>query len=341
MNRLRVVIGVLLVLHGLAHASAGMWATDIGGQALVTVLWEGATLGFMAAGAGLIGLGVFQGAWKFLIVFAAANSLALLLLYGHPLFFLGIAADLAFLGVALVLPFRPPSMVEGGWVKAARAASIGLMLYTGTVIALRPWYSSWGTTRSERQMVMIGDPPIGKSHYRIDHAITIDAPVDSIWPWMVQIGQDRGGFYSYDWLERAFGADIRNADVIVPAWQTREVGDTIHAVQRDYLNGAFNRTLAWRISELVPGRAMVLEKWGAFVIEPIDEHRTRLHIRTRGDGTPSVSGIALSPISLLTLEPAHFIMERGMMLGIKRRAESTVQTQQRKDFPYTQPPTSP
>ena len=339
MIKRRVVIGVLLILHGLAHASAGMWATDIGGQTLVTVLWEGATLGFMAAGIGMLGVRLFQRIWKLLVVFAAVNSLMLLLLYGHPLFILGIAADFVFLGIAIVVHLRAPE-VERKWVRALRVIAVALMLYTGSIIALRPWYSSWGTTRSERQMVMIGDPPLGESHYRIDHAITIDAPVDSVWPWMAQLGQDRAGFYSYDWLERAFGADIRNADVVVSAWQKREAGDTIHAVQRDYLNGAFNRALGWRISEIIPGRAMVLEKWGAFVLEPIDARKTRLHIRTRGDGIPSVTGIALSPVSLLTLEPAHFIMERGMMLGIKRRSESAGQPT-RTGNPYNQAPTSP
>ena len=255
MTKLRVAIGVLLILHGLAHASAGMWATDIGGQTLVTVLWEGATLGFMAAGAGILGVAVFQRVWKFLILFAALNSLALLLLYGHPLFILGIAADFVFLAIAVVYPRGGQSAAGGRWMSVMRVLSVLLMLYTGSVIALRPWYSSWGTTRSERQMVMIGDPPLGESHYRIDHAITIDAPVDSVWPWMAQIGQDRAGFYSYDWLERAFGAEIRNANAIVPAWQKRAAGDTIHAVQGDYLGGLFNRALGWRISELVPGRA--------------------------------------------------------------------------------------
>ena len=341
MTRLRVVIGVLLILHGLAHASAGMWATDIGGQALVTVLWEGATLGFMAAGAGMMGVAVFERVWKFLVVFAAVNSLALLLVYGHPLFILGIAADFAFLAIAVVhRTGGAQSTGAGRLVRAMRVIAVLLTLYTGSVIALRPWYSSWGTTRSERQMVMIGDPPLGQSHYRIDHAITIDSPVESVWPWMAQIGQDRAGFYSYDWLERAFGAHIRNANVTVPEWQNRAVGDTIHAVQRAYLGGVFNRTLGWRISELVPGRAMVLEEWGAFVLEPIDAHHTRLHIRTRGDGIPSVAGIAISPISLLTLEPAHFIMERGMMLGIKHRAESS-RRDPRTGIPYNPPPTSP
>lgn len=324
MTKLRSLMGVLLIMHGLAHASAGMWATDIGGQRLVTFLWEIATLGFMAAGAGLIGIDLFHRHWKTLTAIASVSSLALLLLYGHPLFVVGIAADFTVMGAALLLTrITSPLPPVPKRSTPLKVILIAIIAYTGTVIALRPWYSSWGTTRSERQMVMIGDPPLGESHFRIDHAVTINAPVDSVWPWLAQIGQDRGGFYSYDWLERAFGADIRNASAIVPAWQTRNVGEKVRVVQPTFLGGILGRDLGWKITQVEPGRALVLEDWGAFVVDPIDARSSRLHIRTRGPGIPTVAGIALSPISLLTFEPAHFIMERGMLLGIKKRAEST------------------
>jgi hypothetical protein len=317
------MMGVLLILHGLAHASAGMWATDIGGQKLVTILWEIATLGFMAAGAGLIGIDLFHRHWKTLTAIASVSSLALLLLYGHPLFVVGIAADFTVMGAALLLTrITSPLPPVPKRSLAVHVILMAIIAYVGTLIALRPWYSSWGTTRSERQMVMIGDPPLGESHFRIDHAVTINAPADSVWPWLAQIGQDRGGFYSYDWLERTFGARIHNANAVVPAWQTRNVGDKVRAVQPTFLGGIFGNDVGWKITQLEPGRAIVLENWGAFVVEPIDAKSSRLHIRTRGPGVPTVAGIALSPISLLTFEPAHFIMERGMLLGIKKRAES-------------------
>ena len=323
MTKLRTMMGVLLILHGLAHASAGMWATDIGGQKLVTLLWEIATLGFMAAGAGLIGIDLFHRHWKTLTAIASVSSLALLLLYGHPLFVVGIAADFTVMGAALLLTrITSPLPPVPKRSLAVHVILMAIIAYVGTLIALRPWYSSWGTTRSERQMVMIGDPPLGESHFRIDHAVTINAPADSVWPWLAQIGQDRGGFYSYDWLERTFGARIHNANAVVPAWQTRNVGDKVRAVQPTFLGGIFGNDVGWKITQLEPGRAIVLENWGAFVVDPIDAKSSRLHIRTRGPGVPTVAGIALSPISLLTLEPAHFIMERGMLLGIKKRAES-------------------
>jgi hypothetical protein len=173
-------------------------------------------------------------------------------------------------------------------------------------------------------MPVIGDPPLGESHYRIDHAITINAPADSVWPWLVQIGQDRGGFYSYDWLERAFGADIHNSDRIVPEWQERRVGDLVRVVQPAYLGGILGDSLGWNIDDIEPGRAIVLHGWGAFVLSPTGPNTTRMHIRTRGAGVPTLSGVALTPVGLLVFEPAHFIMERAMLRGIKARAEKAV-----------------
>ena len=141
-----------------------------------------------------------------------------------------------------------------------------------------------------------------------------------MWPWLVQLGQDRGGFYSYDWLERAFGDDIRNADRIHPEWQTIARGDLVRATQPSYLGGKLG-DLGWKVTDVVPGRALILENWGAFVVRPVNDSTSRLHIRLRGPGAPSLAGVALAPFGLLVFEPAHFIMERGMLLGIRQRAE--------------------
>jgi len=321
MKTVRIVFGVALILHGLAHSSAGMWATDIGGRTLVTVLWEGATAGFIAAGAGLLGVAILRRFWRSLVVVASLSSLALLLLYSHPLFLIGIAADFMVAALALAPAVGGQLTALAPVRQLARVPLTALLVYVAAVIALRPWYSSWGATRSEQQMVMVGDPALGESHYRIDHAVTVHAPADSVWPWLAQIGQDRAGFYSYDWLERALGARIRNADRIVPEWQSRQAGDLVWAVQPDYLGGVFGRNLGWKVKQIEQGRSFVLENWGAFVLEPTENGSTRLHIRTRGAGIPTLSGIAITPLGLLVFEPAHFIMERAMMLGIKQRAE--------------------
>lgn len=325
---MRRLLGIALVLHGLAHASAGMWATDIGGKGLVTILWEGAAVGFISAGAGLVGMPPLHRYWRSLVGIAVVSSLTLLLLYSHPLFLVGIAADFFFAATAIwtLKPLRPHPDFRP-LPRVMQALLLAFTVYVAFVIAVRPWHSSWGTTRSERQMPLIGDPPIGESHYRIDHAITVNAPVDTVWKWLVQIGQDRGGFYSYDWLERLFGARIRNSNAIVPEWQDRKVGDLIPATQPGYLGGLFGDRPGWRVKAMEPGRAIVLENWGAFVLSPIDEKTTRVHIRARGEGIPTLGGIAITPAGLLIFEPAHFIMERGMLRGLKARAERSARRQ--------------
>ena len=83
----------------------------------------------------------------------------------------------------------------------------------------------------------------------------------------------------------------------------------------------FGKEIGWRVAQIVPGRAIVLEGWGAFVLVPVDQHTTRMLIRLRGPGVSSLQSVALSPLGVLVFEPAHFIMERRMLLGIKNRAE--------------------
>ncbi|MEO5590172.1 MAG: hypothetical protein ABIS03_11345, partial [Gemmatimonadaceae bacterium] len=104
-----------------------------------------------------------------------------------------------------------------------------------------------------------------------------------------------------------------------------EVGDPVRVVQPSYLGGVIGKRGAWRVRAIEPGRAIVLENWGAFVLEPMGASTTRLHVRTRGRGEPSPRGILFSPALLLLFEPAHFIMERGMLLGIKQRAEQATE----------------
>jgi hypothetical protein len=180
----------------------------------------------------------------------------------------------------------------------------------------------WGTTSNERAAMLPGDEVIPDARYVMDHAVVIRAPVAEVWPWLAQIGRDRAGFYSYDWLERLFGVDIHNIDVIVPEWQARTVGEVVPATQPGYL-GLIDQPLGWRVLRFEPLHALVLENWGSFVLHAVDSATTVLHVRMRGPGTPGLLAVPLAPIGLLGFEPAHFFMERGMLRGIKRRAENT------------------
>ena len=328
----RIALGLLLVIQGLAHAAAGTWASASVSPWFVTPTWAAAMLGFVAAGLGLLGIVPLRARWRtFLVVGAIGSMLLLGGVLGPPLFALGMAVDLAL--VLTVLEWHPfdtfgrePHVVRHPRLQAvAGALALLFLAFVGAAVLLRPWHTTWGTTPEERRLRLPGDQLVPDARYRMDHAITIAAPADSVWPWLVQVGQDRGGFYSYAWLERLIGDEVTNADRIHPEWQHREVGDLVRAAQPDYLGGMLGSDLGWRVVQIVPGRALVLENWGAFVVRPQDDGTTRLHIRLRGEGRPSLAGVLLGPANLLVFEPAHFVMERGMLRGIKARAGSTCQ----------------
>jgi hypothetical protein len=194
------------------------------------------------------------------------------------------------------------------------------LVWATMVVLWRPISVQWGTTPDERSAVLFGDDGQTLARYRLDHAVTIRAPVDSVWPWLIQIGQDRGGFYSYDWLERLFGVNVHNAAMINPDWQRLETGDFVRATQSTYLGGRLGDP-GWRVTAVAPGRAFVLENWGAFILRPVNDSTTRFYIRTRGDGEASWLSILLGPVNIFVFEPAHFIMQRRMMLGVAERAE--------------------
>ena len=323
----RRAVAVFLILHGLAHATAGIWAATMGNLWLSTMLWAVATIAFLAAGFGLLGVPRLAAWWRRLMIHGAISSLLLLSLYPHRVFGLGIVIDLALIAVAIGSSIPPPRRLDAPspWRRAAsrtgHVLAWGVLVYVAAVVGTRPWYTTWGTTRAERAAPIPHDLFGDSAHYRIDHGVTINAPAEAIWPWLAQIGQDRGGFYSYDRLERLIGDDVRNADRIVPAWQHREVGERVRAAQPGYLGGVFGDEPGWMIAAIRPLRYLALENWGTFVLDPVDSATTRLLIRTRGDGHPTLKRLVAAPAGLLVFEPAHFIMQRRMMLGIKERAE--------------------
>jgi hypothetical protein len=326
-GRWRVSLGILLLLHGFAHANASIWAGQAVPQWISSLFWSVALLGYLGAGLALLNVPLLRGHHRQLMSAATVSSIALLTIIGGSIAFIGVLVDLVFLtivvqwtrlgetGFSAAAASRFPRLVALGHV-----AGLLFFLYAALVVMIHPVYLTWGTTRAERAMVLPGDELVPDARYRVDHGITIRAPADSVWPWLVQLGQDRGGFYSYAWLERLIGDDIRNADRIHPEWQHLKQGDLVRATQPDYLGGRFG-DLGWRVTGLVPGRAIILENWGAFVLHPVDAHTTKFFVRTRGEGTPSLAAVLLGPINAFVFEPAHFIMQRGMMLGVRDRAE--------------------
>jgi hypothetical protein len=95
-------------------------------------------------------------------------------------------------------------------------------------LLMRRWFVRWGATMSDLTRSMAGDALVGDPSYAATMAITIGARPEDIWPWLVQMGYQRGGLYSYDWLDRLFGyLDRRSADAILPELQRLAVGDEI------------------------------------------------------------------------------------------------------------------
>ena len=104
---------------------------------------------------------------------------------------------------------------------------LGAAAALGYQFAAKPWMRGWGATPAEKGRALPGDDLTPKPRIQITQAVTVAAPVEQVWPWLAQIGQDRGGFYSYEWLENLAGCEMRNADRIHPEWQQREVGEPV------------------------------------------------------------------------------------------------------------------
>lgn len=173
-------------------------------------------------------------------------------------------------------------------------AALGTVALIGYAGPLRRWMRSSGARPGEGTTI----EPV--------HAIEVNARPEDVWPWLAQLGQDRGGFYSYEWLENLAGCRMRNADEIHPEWQHREVGEK---VMLHPLNGL-------PVKRFEPGRELALEGWGSFSVEPLGADRCRVVCR----GEPHDSTL-YALYYVLFIELPHFLMERKMLLGIKERAE--------------------
>jgi hypothetical protein len=212
----------------------------------------------------------------------------------------------------------------GKLVEAAVGAStLAVSVLAAYTFLVRPWHLRWGATDEEIEERLPGDEFVPNPENGATHAITINAPVAEVWPWLLQVGQTKGGFYSYTWLENLVGCEMHNADEIVPEWQTLRTGDVV------WLHP---EAPPLPVIFVEPERAIVLGDatdkpeskgigtgtWG-FYLKDVDENTTRLIMRNRWMSKP---GLLSWVGNYILLEPAHFIMERKMMLGIKQRAEA-------------------
>jgi hypothetical protein len=186
-----------------------------------------------------------------------------------------------------------------------------------------PWMLNWGANGSEILGTLPGDEVVRNPMYRATRALTIAAPVEDVWSWIAQLGQDRGGFYSYTWIENMMLADIHNVRTINPDWLTRREGELLPLTSPNYPLGLVQRpekSLGPHVRRFEPNAVMVLEGWGSFVLQPLDGGRTRFIVR---DPTPPMS-LPVKVLWQIFFEPGHFAMEREMMKGIRSRAEGNL-----------------
>jgi len=214
-------------------------------------------------------------------------------------------------------------MLGGGLVVAAAAAVYALLI--------RPWHLRWGADEGEVDLTLPGDDLVPTPRLNATHAVTIQASPSEVWSWLVQIGQGRGGFYSYDWIENMMGLDIHTTNRILNHHQRLEVGDLIPLASDGYalpvaivdpgkvlvLHGDTRIDPQETIPKLNPGDYLSVN-WGFYLFEQ-DNGSTRLVERWRADWNSSFQNTFFYR---LFLEPGAFVMERKMLLGIKHRAEN-------------------
>jgi hypothetical protein len=203
-------------------------------------------------------------------------------------------------------------------MRAKHLVGVGAALAVGAWAGY-PWtwrYSClhWGASAVEVQREMPGDELLPGAPLVTTRAITVEAWPSALWPWLVQMGPGRGGAYTYDWIENLFGLNMHSADRIIPELQDLKVGDTMPLG---------NRGPVMEVAELDPDRAMVVRSqdgnwvWSFGLYSR--GHSTRLVSRNR------IQQSGASPASRLfttyVMEPGSLLMERRMLLGIKKRAE--------------------
>ena len=204
------------------------------------------------------------------------------------------------------------------WMKVFLVLMGLAALAVAAIILLTPSMDHWGATDAEIQATFPGDELVSSPLSFVNHAVTINATSEQIYPWLVQMGADKGALYSYTVLETLIACPQTNADRIHEEWQNLQVGDLVRLCPKD------PGPPPYIVAQIVPNQAIVMGhkengKWvdlWQFVILPQADGSSRLILRTR---TMAVGGF------WDIIHPGVFIMERGLLLGVKERAEGLAQ----------------
>ena len=222
-------------------------------------------------------------------------------------------------------------------VRVVMAGAAGLAAY---MLVIRPWHLKWGATRSEAQGPQPGDAIVERPRIETTRAITIQACAAEVWPWLVQIGYKRAGWYTHDFLHRLVGIagcvddERRSAKRIIPELQDLKVGDVVEIAPG----------MGYVVVGLEPEQALILHmrldsgKWQALAsndplpekylssswvwsLEETDERTTRLIVRVRSDYSPGM----LSTLSTrIANELGRLVMQPKTLRVLKQRAETEV-----------------
>jgi len=200
---------------------------------------------------------------------------------------------------------------------------------------LHGYRTRWGSTVDELKRSWMGDEFVPTPRGGFTHAITIHASASQVWPWVAQIGQDKGGFYSYEFLENLVGCDIHNADRLVPEWQSVKIGDTlrlhpmagipIQLVEPRHgfvMNGVLNTKTGDSVEAGAPLPADFAKVSWLFYVNDIDGGASRFISRWRVDYPPCLKNEIM--LGRYGLEPIAAVMGIKMMKGIKYRAERSL-----------------
>jgi hypothetical protein len=179
-------------------------------------------------------------------------------------------------------------------------------------LLLRDSVLTWGATRAEAEGRLPGDELLEDAKMVSTRAITIDAPASTVWPWLVQMGVGRGGAYTYDWIERRLGLDMQSADRVIAELQDVQIGDVLPMAP-----GASGLRVEIADPEHVFALRSEDGRWVWTFVLTEAEGSTRLVSRNRAPAPTSAN----ERIAGLIMEPGSLVMERKMLLGIKRRAE--------------------
>jgi hypothetical protein len=193
---------------------------------------------------------------------------------------------------------------------AVGALAGGVAAYAA--VRYRRWHLRWGATDDELALALPGDEMVHSPHFNFTRAITIHARPEEIWPWLVQIGYGRAGWYSYDLLDNL---GRPSAERILPELQQLRVGDWIS------MGGKPRPATAMRVRAFEPNRWLLWEHQGCpwvWVLQPIDQETTRLITRGRNRYTWKDVVFPLGPVLMEVGDP---FMMRKQLRNLKRRAE--------------------